>query len=269
MKLRVNQEERAFYAWDVLVECAIKKINITYGSLAEEIGTHPRAIRFVLDLIQDYCKKNNLPPLTILVVIKSTRLPSEKFLNSDVSDYNLEKSDVLEYKWDESSNPFEYAELGYREHRIVKQLINFPEKSSEVYTRVKVRGMAQKMFRLALLKVYDYSCSFCGLSFEEALDSSHIIPYSKSNLNQRLDIRNGLLLCSNHHKLFDSGIITVNQDYTISYFDPNEKTGLHSNYDKLNTLKLHRKKIKLPDDEKHYPNKEYLTYHQLGSRKKL
>jgi len=148
------------------------------------------------------------------------------------------------------------------QEQYVESIINSPETSETIYAKVKVRGNPQQLFRKALLKVYNYSCAFCGLTFDEALEASHIIPYSTSKANQRLDVRNGLLLCSTHHKLFDNGLLTVNQDYTIKYFDLTDETDRHSIYDRLHTIELHGKKINLPTDNKHLPNKDFLKIHQ-------
>jgi putative restriction endonuclease len=262
MAQKVNQELRAFKAWPILTERADKKKNITYEELANALGTHPRALRFVLDIIQDYCLKNQLPPLTILVVRKNTRLPSSNFLTHDIEDYAVEKKDVLDFKWSKLENPFIYAESGSTEEELIKALIDFPEKSEVVYTKVKVRGMVQQLFRNALLEIYANSCAFCGLTIKEALEACHIIPYSESSIKQRLDITNGLLLCSNHHKLFDNGYLRVNEKYYIQYFNPNEIKKELSNYDKLNTIKIHKKKISLPKNTKHFPSLEYLKKHQ-------
>jgi putative restriction endonuclease len=101
-----------------------------------------------------------------------------------------------------------------------------------------------------------------GLSFENVLEACHIIPYSEASNKQRLEIGNGLLLCSNHHKMFDAGQITINQDYTIDYFDMEESEGDYSEYDRLLTTKLNGVKIRLPKNDQHKPKLEYLLEHQ-------
>ena len=262
MSGKVNQEQRAFFAWTILTRCAINKQTITYGELGKELNLHHRAIRFILGVIQDYCLHNELPPLTILVLNQNTGLPGCGFIAWDIENSEDGVQKVYDYNWKKLDNPFQYAEVGSTQEQLVESIINFPETSETIYAKVKVRGVSQQLFRKALLKVYNCSCAFCGLTFEEALEASHIIPYSVSNPNQRLDVRNGLLLCSTHHKLFDNGLLTVNQDYTIKYFDLTEETDELSLYDRLHTIKLHGQKINLPTDNKHLPNKNYLKIHQ-------
>jgi putative restriction endonuclease len=98
--------------------------------------------------------------------------------------------------------------------------------------------------------------------FEEALEGSHIIAYSQSDNKQRLDVRNGLLLCSTHHKLFDNGYFSITDEYSIDVYDNEQKLGTYSDYDKLMTIQFHGQKIRLPKEEKHFPNKDYLRSHR-------
>jgi len=71
-KETINQEERAKKLWSILI--ALKE-PITYKKLHELSGYHWRALRFPLSVIQNYCIRKNLPPLTILVVNEKTGLP--------------------------------------------------------------------------------------------------------------------------------------------------------------------------------------------------
>ena len=125
--------------------------------------------------------------------------------------------------------------------------------------RIKVRGIAQTIFRKALLKAYGSKCAFCGLSFSFALQAAHIIPWSKATNSQRLDVRNGLLLCATHHCLYDTGILTVSRNYSIN-FVANSKHRLVTQYDNLLSSAFHNQKIKLPKKNQHLPNPEYLDF---------
>lgn len=261
MNEKINQEQRAYIAWNVLTECARKNEPITYGELAKHIKIHHRAVRFVLGVVQDFCMSTELPPLTIIVLNKETGLPGDGFIAYDIENAKDGIEKVYKFNWSKLENPFDFAKEGTTENKLVDDLIDNPEKSEDVYSKVKVRGVAQKIFRQALLKIYENSCAVCGFSFSEALDASHIIPYSQSNPKQRLDVRNGLLLCSTHHKLFDSGYFSIDEDFRINYYDFEEKDGVYSEYDRLQTTKLHSQKLRLPKDKKHFPSKEYLAEH--------
>jgi len=70
---------------------------------------------------------------------------------------------------------------------------------------VKARPNQQK-FRFEVMKYYEGKCVFCGLSIGQLIDAAHIRPKSKRGSD---DPRNGLLLCSLHHRAFDSGMIAI------------------------------------------------------------
>ena len=260
--MTINQEERACKTWNVLSDTAKNKNLISYKELGVKTGIHHRAVKYALSLIQDYCMDNGYPPLTILVINQNTGKPGGGFIAWDIENSEDGVNKVYGKNWKSLNNPFGFAETGMTSEDLVDALINNPDSSSEIYALIKVRGTSQRLFRNALLKVYNYSCSICGLSIHNALEACHIIPYSRSDSKQRLEISNGMLLCSNHHKMFDCGQITINRDCTINYLNTNKNEGDYSTYDKLMTIDLNGKMIGLPDDNKHKPKKEYLLKHQ-------
>ncbi len=75
---------------------------------------------------------------------------------------------------------------------------------------VKIR-INQSIFRDRLIKRYG-KCCLCGVSDERLLVASHIKPWKYSSAQEKIDVDNGLLLCPNHDKLFDLGLITFDED---------------------------------------------------------
>lgn len=71
-------------------------------------------------------------------------------------------------------------------------------------TRAARRYQAQ--FKLKLLELYDYACAITGETVPEVLEAAHISEHSASGVN---DSRNGLLLRSDLHRLFDKGLIAI------------------------------------------------------------
>lgn len=258
---KVNQEQRAAIGWDVLTDVASKGDLISYGELGDRIGIHHRVVRFVLGLIQDYCLEQKLPPLTILVVNQSG-LPGDGFVAWEVDDFEEGKHKVHNYNWKNEYNPFEYARDGQTEITIIDELLEDPNNSRDKYAQVKVRGVAQPIFRQVLLRAYDEQCAICGLTFTEALQAAHIKSWSHANKQERLDVRNGLLLCATHHSLFDNHYLTINDDFTVNYYDPDQEESYYSNYDGLLTTKLHGSKLKLPKNKSHWPSVEHLNWHR-------
>ncbi len=257
----VNHEQRAARIWPVLAEMARQGQTITYGQLAKAIGIHHRALGTPLWLIQDCCRDEKQLPLTILVVHQGDSKPGEGFIAWDVDDLEDGMKLVFDFDWSAIPNPFSYAEDGSTVEDLAARLVQKPELAEDIYQRVKVRGKAQEIFRAALLEAYDEQCAFCGLSFFKALDAAHILAWSKckgDDRKHRMNPRNGILLCSNHHELFDAGDITVTEDFRIEYRDPDMKDGPYSDMDEVVTVKLHGQKMRLPEQKKLWPDPDFI-----------
>jgi putative restriction endonuclease len=266
--MSVNQVERAYRAWPALADRASEKTTITYGDLAQILGIHHRTVRFVLGVIQKYCLDEHLPPLTILVVNQKGVL-GDGFIAWDVDDLETGLEKVYGWNWKGMENPFSYASDGSTQDDLVKQLVLYPQQADEIFARVKVRGTAQVIFRKALIRVYEGRCAFCGLTFEDALEASHIISWAKASAQQRLDPTNGILLCSIHHKLFDAGLMTVNKSGKIEYYDQDGNDGTYSKTDKDMSLMLHGNSAFFPKLAIHHPSlvsiEEHRKFHKWGA----
>ncbi len=73
-------------------------------------------------------------------------------------------------------------------------------------------------FKLAVRRVYHERCSLCNLGYRLAetplaLEAAHLIPVE--DLGTSKDVRNGMLLCSNHHHLFDRFAWTLDEDLRV------------------------------------------------------
>lgn len=120
-------------------------------------------------------------------------------------------------------------------------------KERDVIIKVRVN---QSEFRQQLLERYQ-KCCLCSITDKALLIASHIKPWSESESSEKLDVENGFLLCPNHDKLFDSGLIS---------FDDSGKTMIskYLKYDDIRALNINEN-ILIPLTE---ANKKYLTYHR-------
>ena len=243
--MAVNQVERAARAWPILTERAAKESTITYGELGHVLGVHHRAVRYVLGVIQDYCIEEKLPPLTILIINASGR-PGSGFIAFDLDNFEEGLEKVYGFDWDSLENPFGFSASGDSYESIVSALTHDPASAGDVYTRVRSRGIKQIIFRDALLKAYSRRCAFTEIAAPEALEACHIVPWSQASPAERLDVRNGLLLNSFHHKLFDCGYITLTADHLIVYYDPDGEKRSYSELERRLTLELHGKLMHVP-----------------------
>lgn len=88
---------------------------------------------------------------------------------------------------------------------------NLQGKEKEIIIKARIN---QSVFREKLFHRYK-TCCLCGVSDARMLVASHIKPWSECNPNEKVDIDNGFLLCPNHDKVFDSGLITFDNDGSI------------------------------------------------------
>jgi putative restriction endonuclease len=72
--------------------------------------------------------------------------------------------------------------------------------------------LGQGAFRVEVTDAYFRRCAITGEKTLPALEAGHIRPYAKSGPHE---IRNGLLLRSDLHNLFDLGYLTVTLDYKV------------------------------------------------------
>lgn len=231
--------------------------------LAASVGVHHRAVGHFLSCIQDHCLEEKLPPLTILVV-GASGMPGDGFIAWDVENLADGLNKVYGFNWGDYPNPFAFAITGEDMESIAKAIVAEPSTAAEYYCRVKVRGIAQKIFRVALLESYGNSCCISQLSFTEALEACHIVSWSESSDAEKLNPANGLLLNSFHHKLFDSECMTIDTDYRILYYDPKMDNGPYSEMDRKLTVDLIGKSISLPCRIDLWPSKEFIIRHNQG-----
>ena len=97
----------------------------------------------------------------------------------------------------------------------------------------------------------------CAVTLEKALpalEAAHIRPFSEAPLHY---VRNGLLLRSDVHKLFDAGYVTVTPDYHFEVSDH-----IHTDFDDgENYYKLHGTELWVPKSAEHQPGREHLEWH--------
>ncbi len=256
----VNQYQRAFRAWPVLTESAAQGTTITYVQMGDRLGIHWRPVRYVLGVIQDHCLEEKLPPLTILVVNQRFHEPGEGFIAWDVDDLQEGYRRVYAYPWHQLPNPFAFADDGETPDELARYLVRKPQDSAAVYRRINNRGIAQDVFRRALLLAYKQRCAFCGLSLKQALQAAHIIPWREASISQRLDPANGLLLCGTHHLLFDANVLTVNTDRHIVCTLVDYPGFGWTESDRQSAIALHGLPVSIPADERLQPSMTALRH---------
>ena len=70
--------------------------------------------------------------------------------------------------------------------------------------------LGQGSFRIAVTEAYDCACSVSTEHSLPALEAAHIRPYCQGGIRE---VRNGILLRSDIHRLYDRGYVTITPDY--------------------------------------------------------
>lgn len=115
--------------------------------------------------------------------------------------------------------------------------------------------LGQGAFRIEVTDAYARRCAITGEKTLPALEAGHIRPYAKSGPHE---IRNGILLRSDLHNLFDLGYLTVTLDYRVKVsrrIREEFKNGSH--YYALHDQPL----AALPRHEGSWPAQEFLEWH--------
>ena len=70
-----------------------------------------------------------------------------------------------------------------------------------------------KAFREQVLNHYGHQCQLCAIAIPEVLDAAHVIDWAKGGIDE---VYNALVLCCLHHRLYDAGIICIDERGKVS-----------------------------------------------------
>ncbi|MBX3393788.1 MAG: HNH endonuclease [Phycisphaerae bacterium] len=89
-----------------------------------------------------------------------------------------------------------------------------PTGPSEKVVTIKQR-LHQAFFRDAVISSYNNRCCVTGLPLAECLVAGHIVPWSVDE-HRRADPTNGVCMSATFDRLFDCGLVTIEDDLTLS-----------------------------------------------------
>ena len=114
--------------------------------------------------------------------------------------------------------------------------------------------LGQATFRIAVLDAYGRACAVTGERSLPALEASHIRSYAQDGPHE---IRNGLLLRADLHRLFDTGYVTVTADLRL------EVSGhLRKDYNNGRSYyPLQGAQLEVPGSAADRPEKSFLDWH--------
>nr|WP_233259022.1 HNH endonuclease [Rubrivivax albus] len=116
-------------------------------------------------------------------------------------------------------------------------------------------------FRLAVLQAYAYNCAICGLDLRIGnltigLEAAHIRWYQASGPDI---VPNGLALCSLHHKLFDYGAVTIDENSRVLVSEQAHGTAGFEEH----LIRHHGQKLRSTVRPEDKPLSSYTQWHRL------
>ena len=114
-------------------------------------------------------------------------------------------------------------------------------------------------FRARVLRAYEYSCAVCGFdvrlgSILIAVEAAHIKWHQAGGPDEE---RNGLALCSLHHKLFDRGVFTISDSMSVIVSESANGARGFQEW----VVAYHGKEIRPPQRPNYYPHEDWISWH--------
>ena len=114
--------------------------------------------------------------------------------------------------------------------------------------------LGQGIFRVAVMDAYSRACAVTHEHSLPALEASHIQPYAKNGPH---DVRNGILLRADLHRLFDQGYVTITPEYRVEV-SPRLKLDYQNGH---SYYPLHGSLLSVPTSQNEVPSADFLRWH--------
>jgi putative restriction endonuclease len=107
-------------------------------------------------------------------------------------------------------------------------------------------------------EAYDEQCAICGSDRESPagnpeIEAAHIYPKEEGGSD---DVRNGIGLCKLHHWAFDSGWLSLSDEYEVLVKEAPERSGYYE------FKQLEGTQIQLPEVDGAEPHRMFLEAHR-------
>ena len=132
-----------------------------------------------------------------------------------------------------------------------QRIINYKKPDKTERSGLVTSRVGQGYYRQLIREKWNNRCPVTGCEIIKILISSHIVPWSECNENERLDVENGILLSPNVDSLFDKHLISFSDEGEMLLSDKISE-------DILTQLGIH-KKVVLPVS---HGMKKYLKRHR-------
>jgi putative restriction endonuclease len=119
------------------------------------------------------------------------------------------------------------------------------------------RPFRDTAFKLAVRAAYQGTCAMTGLKMingggRAEAEAAHIRPVQDSGPDS---VRNGVALCGTVHWMFDRGLVSIGDDFTILRAEKGIPERMHQLFNRSG-------KLLLPESEMLRPHRQFLQYHR-------
>jgi hypothetical protein len=138
------------------------------------------------------------------------------FHNIDYDDHTTNDDLIDIYLWKPSKAGRETQSKINRQGVITPNRARKYRKPNETERKGLVTSrVGQGYYRQKIIERWEGKCPVSGMSIIPILIASHIVPWSQSNDEEKLDVNNGILLSPNVDALFDKCLISFKNDGSI------------------------------------------------------
>lgn len=218
----------------------------------------------------------------------SAKHPFVRLCNDDIWDLKGEISLDPKREWGERELVRYRAQGGFKEEiynvlkedpslikETAKRLLNqeFPETQHEdildavglniggidISGETERKSRRDPKFREYVMRAYEYRCAVCGFNVRlgnspVALEAAHIRWFTHGGPDI---VNNGIALCTLHHKLFDRGVFTLNEDFVFQVAENAHGTIGFEEW----LMRYHGNKLRNPQSPEYEPNQNYIYWH--------
>lgn len=206
----------------------------------------PKSFEYFADVLEGKVKlpkpERTHVPKTDQAKIKQTVTENHSPVNSSDSQINILKAKILELQGqieqlheDHVSHGM-YQALLDRVNSLEVNGLSDPASLIEHRIKQKTEGNQRSessIFRKSVISRYGCKCQVCEVKQPELLDAAHIIDWAEGGVNRA---ENALLLCANHHRAFDRGLLKIKTDGSIVVAPPSSAKALGVTVDKIAKL---------------------------------
>ena len=155
--------------------------------------------------------------LTYLSYEKGTSRPVHMiYQNVDYDDYT-ENDDLMDiYLWKPSSiGKTTRSKISNQGVISKKRKKNYKKPNTTERKGLVTSRVGQGYYRQQIIEKWGGRCPITGINIQSILIASHIVPWSESSDDERLDVENGILLSPSYDALFDKHLISFENDGNI------------------------------------------------------